>query len=157
MSVEFDTPANRIIAQQQPKNKFTINTNLPDLSFLRQLSVQGRLVFFQSNVITNTTPLQIIPKNGETFFYYRGVFTTGSTTTLATCSILNDGQQREQFLIPPTADGIQSTFPYVSQFVDSLVGDGLKIFEVTNSVSTNVKGSLFGWIENTSRIRDVTT
>ena len=154
-NIEFDTPANRIIAQQQPKERFRIDTSLPDIAFLRQLSVQGRLQFFQSPTITNTTPLQIIPANGSTFFYYRGIFTTGSQSTINIITIINDGMTREQFLMPQVTTDLAS-YVYTSEFVDALVGDGIKVFEVTASASSNVRGSIFGWTENTSRIRDVT-
>ena len=40
--------------------------------------------------------------------------------------------------------------------MDSLVGDGIKQYTVTSSKSgASVVISLFAWVENTSRIRDV--
>ena len=155
MSVEFDTPANRVIAQQQPKNQFRVNTTLADIAFLRQMSVQGRLVFFQQ-LITSTTPLQITPSNGTTFFFYRASSVTGSSVTNATVSIVNDGQVRETFIVPRITTG-ESSSPHTSEFIDSLVGDGTKVFEITSDVATSIRTSVFGWNENTSRIRDVAT
>ena len=144
MSVEFDTPANRIIAQMQPKSQFGIDTSLSDIALLRQLSIQGRLRFFQQSV-TNASPLTITPNNGETLFIFRVITSVVGGGTL---SIRNDGQVR--YTTTTT-----STVPIVINFMDSLVGDGVKVFSITVSAGTQ-DVSLFGWTENTSRIRDVT-
>ena len=142
MSVEFDTPANRIIAQQAPKNQFRIDTSLPDLPFLRQLSVQGRLRYFQATV-TNAAPLTITPNNGETMFVYRIMSSVISGGNL---SFLNDGQTRY-------TSGSAVAIPVIIELMDSLVGDSIKAFTVIASTGSQLV-SVFAWIENTSRIRD---
>ena len=145
MSVEFDTPANRIIAQQQPKNQFRIDNTLPDISFLRQLSIQGRLRYFQA-----TGTVTIIPANGETFFFYRAEMFNSHASAASTVTISNNGMTRWEMVIPPISAGVLM----ITEFLDSLVGDSIKTFTITPSGGT-VRVSAFGWVENTSRIRDV--
>ena len=148
MSVEFDTPANRIIQQLQPKNQFRIDTSLPDIAFLRQLSVQGRL-FFQQAQLTGTTQTDITPTNGSTFFFYRLVFVQRSGISNSDIQIVNDGQVR---LSQRSTAGTHAQVEI--SFVDSLVGDGIKTFSITHTNSGAINVSIFGWTENTSRIRD---
>ena len=153
MSVEFDTPANRIITQLAPKNQFRIDTSLPDLPFLRQMSIQGRLRFFQATDL-NANPITIIPAPGETFFFYRADFYNGGATN-SIIAITNDGQTRYSMNSSTTVSGVQQ---WIVEFVDSLVGDGVKSFTLTaGNASSSVDCSMFGWVENTSRIRDVTS
>ena len=151
MSVEFDTPANRIIQQLQPKNQFRINTSLPDIAFLRQLSVQGRLRYFQQNV--SSSALIITPTTGETLFVYKAEFSNVGTG-LGTITISNNGNDRWIQVI-----SVNSTGNYLTtDLFDSLVGDDVKTFEVVAvGTNDNVVCSLYGWIENTARIRDVAT
>ena len=146
MSVEFDTPANRIIQQLQPKNKFGIDTSLPDVAFLRQLSVQGRLRYFRGSGVS---AISITPTVGETLFIYQITLNNQNTTLSTTFTITNDGIVREAQLLTTTT-AIQLNF------FDSLVGDGTKAF---TAVANRAEGSisLLGWVENTARIRDVTT
>ena len=148
MSVEFDTPANRIIQQLQPKNQFRVDTSLPDIAFLRQLSVQGRLRFFQGGGLT---PITITPNVGETLFIYGGTYNMFSSAGSITVTITNDGTTRESLFTPQSTmqNGTLGIF-------DSLVGDNIKQFTVVAN-RTGANFSLFGWVENTARIRDVTT
>ena len=148
MSVEFDTPANRIIAQQQPKNQFRIDTSLPDLAFLRQLSVQGRLRYATG---TGTATITLTPNVGETIFIYQVRFHHTGTTGVSIGTITNDGNIRD------TSPRLSAT-ANASDFniFDSLVGDSIKTFTLT-STNTESAGSIKFWSENTSRIRDVTT
>ena len=144
MSVEFDTPANRIIQQLQPKNQFRIDTSLPDLAFLRQLSVQGRLRYFNSA----SADLTITPTEGETLFIYR-ITLNNQASTVRGFTILNDGNSRAVVSV-----GINDSKQI--DFFDSLVGDSIKTILINGSASgTNI--SVLGWVENTARIRDVTT
>ena len=145
MSVEFDTPANRIIQQLQPKNQFALQTNLPDLTFLRHLSVLGRLRY---NSDSGVSTLTLTPPTGETLFIFNGIFTSGAAGA-TTFTIKNDGTTRISFLIP--ANGFQQT-----DLFDSLVGDGTKAFTVASN-SVNGAFTMFTWVENTARIRDVAT
>ncbi len=155
MSVEFDTPANRIIAQQQPKDKFKLNTSLPNITFLRHLSVLGRLTY-DFTAATGTSTISITPAVGETQFIYQIIFNISSTGSW-TISIQNNGIERSRITIS-TIDLQSDTFTY--DIVDSLVGDGTKSLDI---VLTELGGSatmsvtILGWNENTSRIRDVTT
>ena len=151
MSVEFDTPVNRIIAQQAPKNQFRIDTSLPDIAFLRQLSVQGRLRYFIGSTTGTNNTITITPQPGETLFIYRVIF---STLALSVgFNLVNDGTTRLDIKL-----GINlSTNAITIDFFDSLVGNGTRIFEV-NVVNAGIgsgETTLLGWVENTSRIRDV--
>ncbi len=146
MSVEFDTPANRIIQQLQPKNAFRLDTSLPDIAFLRQLSVQGRLRYFRGSGVS---AISITPAVGETLFIYQITLNNQNTTLSTTFTIQNNGITREAQLLTTTT-AIQLNF------FDSLVGDGTKAF---TAVANRAEGSisLLGWVENTARIRDVAT
>ncbi len=147
-NIEFDTPANRIISQFTPKNKFRIDTSLPDLSFLRQLSVQGRLRYFVGG---NNT---ITPNEGETLFIYKVIISNPSNAAVMTFTLLNDGQTRLTVTLAPvfTANAGTSTSAMDIPIFDSLVGDGIKA--ITTTGGGNV--TILGWVENTSRIRDIT-
>ena len=145
-NIEFDTPANRIIQQLQPKNAFRLDTSLPDIAFLRQLSVQGRLRYFRGSGVS---AISITPTVGETLFIYQITLNNQNTTLSTTFTITNDGIIREAQLLTTTT-AIQLNF------FDSLVGDGTKAF---TAVANRAEGSisLLGWVENTARIRDVAT
>ena len=145
-NIEFDTPANRIIQQLQPKNKFIINTSLPDISFLRQLSVQGRLRY---NRGSGASTITLTPSTGETLFFYGGLFGTDAATP-TTYTIKNDGITRVSFVANAATPLIQLNM------MDSLVGDGTKTLKITGSAASS-SFNVFTWVENTSRIRDVTT
>ena len=148
-SIEFDTPANRIISQFAPKDKFGIQL-LPDITFLRQLSIQGRLRYFQG---TNATDpfITITPNVGETFFIYKIVISNNALSGNA-FTFVNDSQTRMVVRIAPLDNG-GSTQEIT--FMDSLVGDGTKTMTINGSQDGDA--SIFGWVENTSRIRDVTS
>ena len=145
MSIEFETPAARVIEQFSGKDKeqFRIPTNLPDLSFLRALSVQGRL-FYQVAVATDN---DVIPATGATFFCYQVVISNAGATA-RTIVISNNSQTRLSIRI-------NAQTVLVIPFFDSLVGNSSKVFTVTPSgAATEI--TVLSWIENTSRIRDVT-
>ena len=156
-NVEFDTPANRIIAQQAPKNQFRIDTSLPDITFLRQLSVQGRLRYdFNRSIVSETN--SITPANGETQFIYRLVFNLSGLNVSWKSSLQNDGMERAQFQFTNSSSEGSVTFTW--DIIDSLVGDGIKSFDIVNEELTGngaLTVSVLSWVENTSRIRDVTT
>ena len=153
-NIQFDTPANRIIAQQQPKNKFRIDTSLPDLSFLRQLSVQGRLDYQQGSL--NVASITITPATGSTYFFYKMLVSNDAAAADATVTITNDGNQRVLISLSEESSGSSNSIEV--SFVDSLVGDGTKQFVIAQGgVGAVVRASIFGWFENTSRIRDVTS
>ncbi len=141
MSIEFESPANRIISQFAPKNQFRINPSLSGEALFRQLSIQGRLRY---DTASNTT-LTITPTVGETYFLYRLILSDASgTSTIFTLS--NDGMDRltvQLFTAPMTID-----------VFDSLVGDSSKSITVTESNVGTI--TALGWVENTSRIRDPT-
>ncbi len=148
--IEFDTPANRIIQQLQPKNQFRIDTSLPDISFLRQLSVQGRLRYFTGQVTpSGGIILTITPNLGETIFIYRIAMT--QTASASRITLVNDGNIRVDFIINVTLNPI-----FTFDILDSLVGDGIKTITLEGTAGATI-GTVLGWSENTSRIRDVTT
>ena len=150
MSVQFDTPANRIIASQAPKNQFRIDPTLPDIAFLRQLAIQGRLTY-DIGTVNNTTAdaFTITPASGSTYFTYKMIMS--ARVANVTFTARNDGTDRIVYAME--SGGLDNV-----QYLDSLVGDGIKTYTV--NVATGVNGAgrvtLLGWLENTSRIRDVT-
>ena len=152
-SVEFDTPANRIIQQLQPRNEFRLNNSLPDITYLRQLAVQGRLRFFNASLVGTGDIITVIPPDGETFFFLKANILNAHTTTL-NYDIVNAGISREIMYVPTVTT--QSFFTQL----DSLVGNGTDSFIITRS-SAGVTGTsrafMMGWVENTARIRDVAT
>ena len=152
LSIEFESPANRIISQFAPKNKFAIDTSLSGLALLRRLSIQGRLVFVQgARAGTAGVIVQFTPPNGTTFFFLKATILMGGAASLNTFDINNDGMLREQLLVP------FETIITAQMPMDSLVGNGTKSFEINQTTSNagGTEASLFGWTENTSRIRDV--
>ena len=158
-NIQFDTPANRIIAQQQPKNQFRIDTSLPDLSFLRQLSIQGRLRSFHGSFASaqgsDNSLLSVIPNNGTTLFIYSArISNTGGTITF---SIFYENELRLRTVLTGVSGQGQGVFD--QPYFDSFVGDGVKEFKIgyTSSVAGQKATTVLGWVENTSRIRDVTT
>ena len=152
-NVEFDTPANRIISQFQPKNKFRIDTSLPDLAFLRQLSVQGRMRYFAgTGRSSGASPISFIPNIGETFFAVGGYY-SGQSASALSITVSNDGNTRTRLTFP-SAVAFFGTFDFG---IDSLVGDNIKAFTVSATAVNQSDFTLWGWVENTSRIRDVTT
>ena len=156
MSVEFDTPANRIISQFAPKNKFSINTSLPDIAFMRQLAVQGRLVFAQGEATTAATNASIIPPNGTTFFWLSGSVSNISSASQIRFTVENDGMVREDLIISSVV--VSLGYTPLALKMDALVGDGVKAFTIERQTSTTgtTSATIMGWFENTSRIRDVT-
>ena len=155
MSVEFDTPANRIIQQLEPKNKFRVDTSLPDLTFLRQLSVQGRLTF--DTIDTNeTATLSLTPSTGETQFIYQVIFNLNLVGNW-TVQLLNNNIERAKFRVN---SAVASSSSFTFNVLDSLVGDSIKSIDIIlteSSGTSSMTATVLGWKENTSRIRDVTT
>ena len=151
MSIEFDSPANRIIQQLQPKNQFRIDTSLPDLAFLRQLSVQGRLRYDFGTSAGAGTLVTITPNVGETYFIYKIIAsaTTGDSATII--DVINDGMTRASFGVIAVGTGVIEV-----DYFDSLVGDGIKQITISNQAN-NARATALGWVENTSRIRDITS
>ncbi len=93
--IEFDSPAARIVKQfsEDTKEQFRIPVNLPDLSFLRALSVQGRLIYQTGSVANDAADIiTITPSNGSTLFVYRIIFS--SFATVATFTSKNNGITR---------------------------------------------------------------
>ena len=148
MSVDFDTPANRIIEQFAGKkeSEFRIPADLPDIAFLRRLSIQGRLRYFQGS---GTATITITPNTGETLFVYR-VIISAADASATTFTGINDGNTRFTVQTGTTTTGLA---PFTIDFIDSLVGNSVKTFTITANRVTAL-ASVFAWIENTSRIRD---
>ena len=157
MSVEFESPATRVIEQFSGKDneQFRIPVTLPDITFLRALSVQGRLRYLIGEVTTtDADAITITPAVGETFFIYRIVLS--QTTSGVTFSLFNN--ENERFRIGLGVSGVVSANTEIIDMMDSLVGNSVKVIRVFANITTNsvARVSLFGWVENTSRIRDVT-
>ena len=115
------------------------------MTFLRQLSIQGRLRFVQGLTLSGTDDdiITITPNEGETFFIYKLIFSGAKTF-----AVTNDNMTRLNY--------VNTTALTVFLF-DSLVGDNIKSIVVNAQSGGGVFGSasLLGWVENTSRIRDV--
>ena len=161
-NIEFESPAARVVKQfsEDGKEQFKIPVNLPDLTFLRALSVQGRLVFVQGEVTGTAaaTIVEFIPPNGTTFFFYAAFCQSRMTSgNVPEFEIQNDGNTRE--VIPLGLSLGNSGFWRATMKMDSLVGNGIKSFRIRQTqtiTSAEMGASMFGWTENTSRIRDVT-
>ena len=151
--IQFPSPADRIVAAQAPKNQFRIDTSLSDLPFLRQLAVQGRLRYDTFDV-SDGNPFSITPQNGTTYFMFKIIIGNAAGAAGGTLTISNDGQDRANIPIPVFGTGNANTIQL--DLFDSLVGDEIKSIVFTVGSGT-FRTSVFGWNENTSRIRDVTT
>ena len=134
-------------------NQFGINTLLPEITFLRQLSIQGRLFARQGNrlVASAGNIITLTPNEGETFFIYDlNLQSSGQSTFtvtnkgIVTLSILTAGI---------TGQGIGQ---YQAKFFDSIAGDGTSTWTLDVNAIAGVRvGAILVWRENTSRIRDV--
>jgi len=142
MSVKVPIFKEKLEPQREDRSQFGIPTNLPDLAFLRKLSIEGRLRYF--TVVDDT--LTITPAIGDTVFIYKLILNSILNTPLFT--FLNDGNVRL---------AVQSGTNTVRQIdiFDSLVGDGTKSITITSS-AVSIRTTALGWVENTSRIRDPT-
>ena len=147
--IEFESPATRIIKQFSGKDEeqFRIPVDLPDITFLRALSIQGRLRYFNGSGIA---PISITPNVGETLFIYRTILSPNDANA-STFTFVNDGNNRFTIV---TGSATTGTDPSVIDIMDSIVGDGTKVLTLTPN-RDNSLCSLLGWVENTSRIRDV--
>ena len=152
-NIEFESPAARIIKQfDKGESEFRIPADLPDITFLRALSVQGRLRYFVGNGTGTGTLITITPATGETLFIYKFVFSGGIVNQIE-IQLINDGALRLETQIGATTASQTGTI----EFMDSLVGDGLKTITVEITSGTGEAFvTLLGWVENTARIRDVT-
>ncbi len=121
---------------------------LPDIAFLRQLSIQGRMRYFQG---TDDSDINITPPTGETLFIAGGSWSAVGAQADRTIIVSNDGNIRETIFIL-TGTVLNGNFNFG---IDSLVGNNLKSFLVQGSGNTS-EFNLWGWTENTSRIRNVT-
>ena len=130
-------------------SNFRIPSDLPDLAILRQLSIQGRLFYESASGGDDFTLTHNVP-NGATDFIYKVIFSLDAGSSRWTFALLNDNQERINITL--------LTQPIFLDIFDSLVGDGTKtitINAVEGAGTSNATVSLFGWRENTSRIRDV--
>ena len=151
MSVEFDTPANRIISEFAPKNKFRVDTSLSGSAFLRQMSIQGRLRYLVGSFANTSGTVVFTPPSGETIFIYRYRIQHNAAGSSG-FTFINDGETRDVATVDDTDTPIQV------DIFDSLVGDGTKTIGISvTSITGTGRVTLLGWSENTSRIRDVTT
>ena len=119
--IEFESPAARIIKQfDKGTDEFRIPTDLPDLTFLRALSIQGRLRYNQVSFSGGAGgSITIIPAVGETYFLYRVSATVSSGQSQLT--VTNDGNLRSSNLMNITIQPSQ-----IVNIIDSIVGNGIK-------------------------------
>ena len=97
------------------ESDFRIPSDLPDITFLRRLSIQGRLRYNQG---TGTTPISIVPTIGQTQFFYSLLFDSSAIGN-NTFTVRNDGMTRILNIIDTNIQQIS--------FFDSLVGDGKRV------------------------------
>ena len=133
-------------------NQFSIPSNLPDLAFLRRLSIQGRL--FQESgsrsVASIGDVITLTPTSGETLFIYALDL---KSSGVSSWTIINSNVTRVT-VFTLGGGGVADTF--TAPYFDSIVGDGTKTFIVqVNATAGTRTAVLLGWKENTSRIRDV--
>ena len=142
----MSTPAEKAVNEFFKGNtKFGIPSNLPDIALLRALSIQGRLRYARSTGIGNTI---FTPQEGETIFIYQYRIQHTSSGT-SDFSFINAGIIRDVITLG-VSNGI------IIPLFDSLVGDGNKTIGITQNDAAS-ESTLYGWSENTSQIRDVTT
>ena len=97
------------------------------------------------------TDISIIPPNGQTLFIGGGSWQGVGSGASRSITVTNDGNIRETILIVTTFSNSG-----IFQFgIDSLVGNNTKEYKVSGSGNI-LSFNLWGWVENTSRIRDVT-
>ena len=151
-NIEFESPAARVVKQfsEDGTEQFKIPVNLPDITFLRALSVQGRLRYFQGSSVGAGTIVTITPTIGETIFIYQITMSATSGAGITNFTITNDGSTRA---VIGLVSGGTGTLQY--NILDSLVGNSSKTITVANDAN-NAQATILGWSENTSRIRDVT-
>jgi len=144
---KIPSPAERIILDFKEDSRLSaIPVDLPNLALLRKLAIAGRLRFEQEG---STTEIVFIPADGTTIFCY-SVIGSSTVNTAQSFTVVNDGQTRFVVNLASRADGgsvIQVNF------MDSLVGNGIKEYRVNKSAGGNNVSLLF-WVENTSRIRE---
>ena len=146
IKVPINTPGK---STKENLSNFRIPSDLPDLAILRQLSIQGRLFYQSASGGDDFTLTHNVP-NGATDFIYKVIFSLDEGSSRWTFALLNDNQERINITL--------LTQPIFLDIFDSLVGDGTKtirINAVEGAGTSNATVSLFGWRENTSRIRDV--
>ncbi len=154
--IEFESPAARVIKQfDKGESEFRIPTDLPDLSFLRRLSIQGRLFQEQGFTASGTAVVTLItltPAAGETLFIYSLVLETTATVTWT----VNNSGKEITFVTLGVAAGAKGEYG-VGKYFDSIVGDGIKTYTVTHDNTGGAKlATMNVWRENTSRIREAT-
>lgn len=148
--VSFDSPAKRIIREFDPKNKFDIDTSLPDIAFKRQLAIQGRMRYF--NGADNTVPISVVPPVGETLFIGGGGFTMHNLQTTNTIVTTVDGNRVSRQFSPAN----RAVFGIFDFGILSMVGNNIREFRVVAG-TTDATYYVWGWVENTSRLRDAPT
>ncbi len=134
------------------RGEFGIPSTLPDLAFLRRLSIEGRLRFFQAN---GSDDITITPNEGETFFFLGAIYSHNEAANTTIFTITNDGNVREIITAIALNTGAGPSIFQSALKMDSLVGNGTKTFTITAN-RDSAEMSAFGWVENTSRIRDAT-
>ena len=153
MSIEFESPAARIIKQfDKGESEFRIPADLPDLTFIRRLSIQGRLRYFNAQSTQSEDIITITPPTGETFFFLKAIFINAHTAQ-ANMTITNAGIQRALILLEEGVSGNVAAPTVYYDHLDSLVGNGTDSM-IFNANQTLVRAIVMGWVENTSRIRD---
>ena len=155
MSIEFESPAARIIKQFSGKkeSEFRIPTDLPDLAFLRRLSIQGRLfnLIGSHGQATAADIITFTPAAGQTIMIYElNLIASGQSTF----TLSFGGETRFAYNVNGIAGSVGQ---YQGNYFDSFVGDGSKQLVLAVDDTAGVRqGFILAWRENTSRIRDVT-
>ena len=123
---EISVPINAPGQSKENKKNFGIQL-LPDIAFLRQLSVQGRLRYNTASTanLSAFDLITITPPIGETLFVYKVQASFPANVVRADFFITNDGNTRELFSLNVSSGIYKSALQ-----MDSLVGNGIKSFIV---------------------------
>ena len=131
----------------QPEERRPEQIPHSDLSFLESLAEDSRLIFLENQITASGTLISITPDTGTTFFFLKASVQNFDDTTTTDITLINAGTTREQITLAP---GERHTFqlPF-----DRLVGNMSNSFQIDSAeATTQVQGSLYGWVENTERI-----
>ncbi len=140
-------PNIRLAKPEFPKTSLDLDTITSDLEFLRKLSQDSRIQFFQDQSTTSGDLITVMPDTGSTF-YFLGCVVQNTDTVAGTFRIDNDGTTREVVELQ-AGETYEFKIP-----IDRLVGSMSNTFVlVAETANTSSQSSLFGWNEKTKKIQ----
>ena len=133
-----------------------VGGDMGDLQFLQQKSDAGNLIIVTGNRNTAGVIVSYTVPNGKTFVLYKAKTDVKVTTiTNDNMDLRNNGIIRDtniSTISGNTFNGVASATAVSEQFIiegDTLVGDGVKTFDINLSVSggNTVYGTIIGYLE----------